>query len=132
MLTEGLKGNLELILRDFTLQISDGQVNYISSALDKGDFYHRKKEFLHTILICDEMKNDPSDLYEQYGWNKEFKGYDYVQCTRYFATPKNVANSGKVTVEENVVKCQLASRHRSSQEILDLADYLHKHAHITQ
>ena len=53
---------------------------------------------------------------------------DYIYCLKYYQLNDLQNNYDSVNVNETSLECNLAKRQRSSQEILDLADYLVMHS----
>ena len=53
---------------------------------------------------------------------------DYIYCLAYAATDAVQTNSQLLEVTETTISCNLEQRQRSSQQILDLADYLWMHS----
>ena len=53
---------------------------------------------------------------------------DYIYCLAYAATDAVQTNSQPLEVTETTISCNLEQRQRSSQQILDLADYLWMHS----
>ena len=59
---------------------------------------------------------------------EEDKNVDYIFCLSYVATDAVQTNSQPLEVTETTISCNLEQRQRSSQQILDLADYLQMHS----
>ena len=53
---------------------------------------------------------------------------DYIRCFAYWDSGAVNANFQPLEVTDTKVQCNLVQRQRSSQQILDLADYLHIHS----
>merc|ERR1711884_616477 len=86
------------------------------------------KSYSHTLIMFDEI------------WRKEMcrvdleddQKMDYVYSLDYsdaYSVPKVHVTDETVKVTETTIECHLDQRQRSSQEILDLADYLWMHSH---
>ena len=58
---------------------------------------------------------------------KENLDVDYIYCLRYLDSDAVQTNSQPLEVTETSISCNLEQRQRSSQQILDLADYLWIH-----
>ena len=59
---------------------------------------------------------------------EEYQNVDYIYCLRYDNLSAGVENNANaLEVNETRVECNLDKRQRSSQEILDLADFLLMH-----
>ena len=58
---------------------------------------------------------------------KENLDVDYIYCLRYNDAYAVQVNSQLLEVTETTISCNLEQRQRSSQQILDLADYLQMH-----
>ena len=58
---------------------------------------------------------------------EEYQNVDYIYCLRYGDSEAVQDNCQALEVTETTVECNLEIRQRSSQEILDLADYLQMH-----
>ena len=52
---------------------------------------------------------------------------DYVYCLRYDDGSAVKTNAKPIEVTDNTISCNLNQRQRSSQQILELADYLWMH-----
>ena len=53
---------------------------------------------------------------------------DYINCLRYWDSEAVQTNSQPLEVTDTTISCNLEQRQRSSQQILDLADYLNIHS----
>ena len=58
------------------------------------------------------------------------RNMDYIYCLRYTDDKAVQNNSKALEVNETTVECNLSQRQRSSQEILDFADYLLMHSNF--
>ena len=58
---------------------------------------------------------------------EDYQNVDYIYCLRYWDENAVQDNCQALEVTETTVNCNLELRQRSSQEILDLADYLWMH-----
>ena len=88
-------------------------------------FIEENSQFLHTILMIDECYYDKKSEY-----NFAFQpNTDYIYCIRYSQVGiESKFNSVDVFVDETMVHCDLTLCQRSSQEILELANYLQIHS----
>jgi len=59
---------------------------------------------------------------------EEDKNVDYIYCLTYFDDNALPTNFQPLEVTETTISCNLDQRQRSSQQILDLADYLQMHS----
>ena len=59
---------------------------------------------------------------------EEDKNVDYIYCLTYTDHDAVQTNFKPLEVTETTISCNLDQRQRSSQQILDLADYLHMHS----
>ena len=59
---------------------------------------------------------------------KENLDVDYIYCLSYVYSKALQTNSQSLEVTETTISCRLEQRQRSSQQILDLADYLQMHS----
>ena len=59
---------------------------------------------------------------------EEYQNVDYIYCLTYIDDNAVQDNCQALEVTETTVECNLEIRQRSSQEILDLADYLQMHS----
>ena len=59
---------------------------------------------------------------------EEDQAVDYIYCLRYKDTNAIEANVQPFEVTDTTISCNLEQRQRSSQQILDLADYLQMHS----
>ena len=54
---------------------------------------------------------------------------DYIYCLAYYDFGAVQTNSQPLEITDTTISCNLQQRQRSSQQILDLADYLQMHQH---
>ena len=54
---------------------------------------------------------------------------DYIYCLQYVDVDAVKANTQPLEVTDTTVSCNLDKRQRSSQQILDLADYVQMHSY---
>ena len=54
---------------------------------------------------------------------------DYIYCLQYWDDKAEETNFQPIDVTDTTISCNLVQRQRSSQQILDLADYLQMHSH---
>lgn len=81
-------------------------------------------DFKHTIVMIDECF---LDNFENYFW--EIDNIDFIHCVRYNQIGQRFNEVMEdVYIFESTIFCQLFQCQRSSQEILNLADYIHKHS----
>ena len=59
---------------------------------------------------------------------EENQKVDYIHCLRYWDSEAVQTNSQPLEVTDTTISCNLEQRQRSSQQILDLADYLQMHS----
>ena len=64
--------------------------------------------------------------------SEEGQNVDYIYCLSYIFSDAIQANFKPLQVTETTIDCNLYQRQRSSQQILDLADYLHMHQYKKQ
>ena len=58
---------------------------------------------------------------------EDYQNVDYIYCIDYEDDDAVPSNFQPLEVTDNTVSCHLSQRQRSSQQILDLADYLEMH-----
>ena len=58
---------------------------------------------------------------------REEQKIDYIYCLRYEDNNAVQTNFQPLEVTDSTISCNLEQRQRSSQQILDMADYLHMH-----
>ena len=58
---------------------------------------------------------------------EEYQRVDYIYCLQYHDKQAVKTNFQPLEVTDTTISCNLEQRQRSSQQILDLADYLHMH-----
>ena len=63
---------------------------------------------------------------------EEYQNVDYIYCLKYQDPDAVQDNCQALEVTETTVECNLEIRQRSSQELLDLADYLWRHCGYLQ
>ena len=82
------------------------------------------QDFKHTIVMIDECF---FDNFKNYSW--EINNIDFIHCVRYNQIGQRFNEVMEdVYIFESTIFCQLFQCQRSSQEILNLADYIHKHS----
>ena len=84
------------------------------------------KAYSHTLVMFDEIYRSKMDKVNLLN----IRNMDYIYCLRYTDDKAVQNNSKALEVNESTVECNLAHRQRSSQEILDLADYLLMHSNF--
>ena len=62
---------------------------------------------------------------------EEDQNVDYIYCLSYLFSDAVQSNSKPLEVTDTTVECNLDQRQRSSQQILDLADYLQMHQSVS-
>ena len=60
--------------------------------------------------------------------SEDIYNVDYIYCLRYYTSDAVQNNFQPLEVTNTTVSCNLAQRQRSSQQILDFADYLQMHS----
>ena len=81
------------------------------------------KFFKHTIIMMDEAIRSRMCKVDL----EDNQNVDYIYCLQYSDLFAVKANFQPIEVTDSTVSCNLNQRQRSSQEILDLADYLWMH-----
>ena len=83
-----------------------------------------KHEFVHTIVMIDECFFDQIQCYILTD-----KNIDFIHCIRYNQIGRRFNDiTDDVFVDKQLVFVQLFQSHRSSQPILDLAEFAHTHS----
>ena len=81
-------------------------------------------DFKHTIVMIDECFYDKNQAYLVH-----LSNIDFIHCIRYNQLGQQFSEVAEdVFVDDKMVFCQLFKCQRSSQEILDLADYMQRHS----
>ena len=83
------------------------------------------KSYLQTLIMMDEIQRS-----EMYRFNlvvENNQNVDYIYCLRYRDNAAVQTNFQPLEVTDTTISCNLDQRQRSSQEILDFADYLQMH-----
>ena len=90
------------------------------------------KSFSHTIIMIDDINRGQM---QKCNFDEDQK-VDYIYCLRYGDDDAVKTNFQALEVIDDTtgtgtgtVECNLSQRHRSSQEILDLVDYLFRHSY---
>ena len=81
------------------------------------------KSFKHTIIMMDEAIRSRMCKVDL----EDNQNVDYIYCLQYSDSKAVQPNSQPLEVTDTTISCNLDQRQRSSQQILDLADYLQMH-----